>query len=119
MAKENLTVDKILRTKPTLADLFYPVMPSLDEARRYESEEEARKRDIRNQRRKIDWENECKTIESRGPYVDHYPWEEADTKIKSLFFYQSEQQAHEYIIKTIHTRNSTPARLTNLHTNYH
>ena len=51
-----------------------------------ESEEEARKRDIRNQRRKIDRENECKTIEFRCPFVDRYPWDEADTKIKSLLF---------------------------------
>ena len=61
-------------------------MPSLEEAGQNESEEETRKRDIRNQRRKIDWENDCKTIEFRGPYVDRYPWEEADTKIKSLLY---------------------------------
>ena len=84
MAKENLKVDKLPRTKPAPADLFCPAMPSLEEARQNESEEETRKRDIRNQRRRIDWENVCKTIEFRGPYVDRYPWEEADTKIKSL-----------------------------------
>ena len=79
MAK-NLKVDKLLRTKPTSADLFYPAMPSLEDPRPNELEEEARKRDIRNQRRKIDWANECKTIEFRGPYVDRYPWDEADKK---------------------------------------
>ena len=73
MAKENLKVDKLLRTKPTPADLLYPAMPSLEEQQPNETEEELRKRDIRNQRRKIDWENECKTIEFRGPYVDRYP----------------------------------------------
>ena len=61
-------------------------MPSLEDPRPDESEEEARKRDIRNQRRKIDWENECKTIEFRGPYVDRYPWDEEDTKIKSFLY---------------------------------
>ena len=86
MAKENLKVDKLLRTKPTPADLFYPAMPSLEEPRPNETKEELRKRDIRNQRRKVDWENECKTIEFRGPYVDRYPWDEADTKIKSLLY---------------------------------
>ena len=84
--KKNLKVDKLLRTKPTPVDLFYPAMPSLEEARQHESEEEKRKRDIRNQRRKIGWENECKTIEYRGPYVDRYPWEEEDTKIKSFLY---------------------------------
>ena len=55
MAKEILKVDKLLRTKPTPADLFYPAMPSLVDPRPNESDEEARKRDIRNPRRKIDW----------------------------------------------------------------
>ena len=77
---------KTLKTKPTANDLFYPAMPSLEETRQNESEEEARKRDIRNQRRKIDWENECKQVEYRGPYIGRYPWEEADTKIKSLLY---------------------------------
>ena len=86
MAKENPKIDKILGTKPTPANLFYPALPSLEAQRPNESEKEARKRDIRNQRRKIDWENECKTIEFRGPYADRYPRDEADTKIKSLLY---------------------------------
>ena len=43
MAKENLKVDKLLRTKPTPVDLFYPAMPSLEETRPNESKEEGRK----------------------------------------------------------------------------
>ena len=86
MAKENIKIDKLLRTKPTPADLFYPAMPSLDETRPNESEEEGNKTDIRNQRRKIDRENECKTIDIRGLYVDRYPWDEADTKINILLY---------------------------------
>ena len=43
MAKENLKADKLLRTKPTPADLFYPAMPNLVDPRPNESEEEARK----------------------------------------------------------------------------
>ena len=86
MAKENLKVEKRLRTKPTPADLFYPTMPSLEDSRANETEEEARKREIRNQRRKIDRKNECKLIEFRGPYVDRYTWDEADTKIKGLLY---------------------------------
>ena len=45
MAKENSKVDKLLRTKPTPADLFYPAMPSIEEARQNKSEEEKRKRE--------------------------------------------------------------------------
>ena len=86
MATENLKVDKLPRTKPTPADLFYLAMPSLEETRPNESEGEERKRDIRNQIRIIDLENECKTIEFRWPYVDQYQWDEADTKIKILLY---------------------------------
>ena len=33
MAKENLKVEKLLTTKRTPADLFYPTMPSLEDPR--------------------------------------------------------------------------------------
>ena len=52
MAEENLKVEKLLRTKPTPADLFYPTMPSPEDPRANETEEEARKREIRNQKKK-------------------------------------------------------------------
>ena len=39
MTKENLKIDKLLRIKPTAADLFNPAMPSLEETRPNESEE--------------------------------------------------------------------------------
>ena len=83
-------------------------MPSLEEARQNESEEETRKRDIRNQRRKIDWENECKAIVYRGPYVDRYPWEEADTKIKSLLYLSiGKEGTRMYHQKNPHTKIDT------------
>ena len=108
MAKENLKVEKLLRTKPTPADLFYPAMPSLEDPRPNESDEEARKRDIRNQRRKIDWENECKTIEFRGPYADRYPWDEVDTKIKSLLYLSIGQEGTlQYHQNNPHTKIDT------------
>ena len=91
MVKENLKMDKLLLVKPTAADLFYPAMPSFKEARPNESEE-SRKRDIRNQR-KINWENECKSIEFRGPFLDCYPCDKADTKIKSLVYLSNGTEA--------------------------
>ena len=113
MAKENLKVDKLLRTKPTPADLFYPAMPSFEEQRPNESEEEARKRDIRNQQRKIYWENECKTIEFRGPYVDRYPWDEADTKIKSLLYLSIGQEGtRQYHQNNPHTKKKKQGKET-------
>ena len=75
-----------------MADLFYPAIPSLEETRPNDSEEQARNRDIRNQRQKIDWENECKTIEFQGPYVDRYPCEEANTKLKKFFHLSNETE---------------------------
>ena len=108
MAKENLEVEKLLRSKPTPADLFYPTMPSLEDTRANETEEEARKREIRNQRRKIDGENECKTIEFRGPYVDRYPWDEADIKIKSLLYLSIGQEgAQQYHQNNPHSKIDT------------
>ena len=87
MAKENMhDVDLLLRIKPTANDLFYPIMPTLEERVENTSEEENRKREIRNERRKVDWENECKQIRSRGPMIDRYTWDEADLKVKSLTY---------------------------------
>ena len=45
-----------------------------------------RERDQRNVKRNVDWENECKAIEFKGPLVDGIPWDEADTKVKSLIY---------------------------------
>ena len=86
MAKENMHVDLLLRLKPTANDLFYPIMPTLEERIENKSEEENRKREIRNERRKVDWENECKQIRSRGPMIDRYTWDKADLKVKSLTY---------------------------------
>ena len=86
MTKENMHVDLLLRIKPTANDLFYPIMPTLEERVENTSEEENRKREIRNERRKVDWENECKQIRSRGPMIDRYTWDEADLKVKSLTY---------------------------------
>ena len=79
-------VDLLLRLKPTANDLFYPIMPTLEERVENTSEEENRKREIRNERRKVDLENECKQIWSRGPMIDRYTWDEADLKVKSLTY---------------------------------
>ena len=101
-------MEKLVRIKPTPADLFYRAMSSLEEPRPNESDKEARKRDIRNQRRKIDWENECKTIEFRRPYVDSYPRDEADTKIKSLLYLSIGQEGtRQYHQNNPHTKRDT------------
>ena len=101
MAKENMHVDLLLRIKPTANDLFYPIMPTLEERVEHTSEEENRKREIRNERRKVDWENECKQIRSRGPMIDRYTWDEADLKVKSLTYLSLGTEA----TRTFHQRN--------------
>ena len=80
MAKKNLHLDQLLRLKPTLADLFYPTVPSYEDVIEGANEEETRKRQIRNERRRVDWENECRAIRRS----DRYTWDEADIKLKSL-----------------------------------
>ena len=49
-------------------------------------------RGIRNQR-KINWENEFISIEFRGPFLDCYPCDKADTKIKSLVYLSNGTEA--------------------------
>ena len=101
MAKENMHVDLLLPIKPTANDLFYPIMPTLEERVENTSEEENRKREIRNERHKVDWENECKQIRSRGPMIDRYTWDEADLKVKSLTYLSLGTEA----IRIFHQRN--------------
>ena len=62
MAKENLHVDQFVRLTPTAADLFYPTVPSYEEAIEGANDGETRKIQIRNERRCVDWENECRII---------------------------------------------------------
>ena len=89
MARDNLQVDKLLKMKPTRAELFYPTLPTYEDA--FEG----------NKRRKVDWENECKQIEQRGPMVDRIPWDEADLKVKSLIYLSLGSEG----TRTYHQRN--------------
>ena len=66
MARDNLQDDKLLKLKPTRAEL-YPTLPTYENALEGETKDEERQREQRNERRKVDWENECKQIEQKGP----------------------------------------------------
>ena len=72
--------------KPQPTDLFYPTLPTYEEEFEGETEDEARNREQRNERRRVDFENECKVIERKGALVDRIPWDEVDTKVKSLIY---------------------------------
>ena len=86
MAPDNIFVDKLLKLKPTRAELFYPTLPTYGEAFEEETEDEERQREQRKEKRKVDWKNECKQIENRGPMIDRIPWDEADLKVESLIY---------------------------------
>ena len=73
MARDNLVVDKLLRLKPTRAELFYPTLPTYEDPFEGETEDEERQREQRNEKRKVDWEYECKQIEYKGPLVRSRP----------------------------------------------
>ena len=73
MARDNLQFDTLLKLKPTRAELFYPTLPTYEEAFDGETEDEERQRVQRIEHRKVDWENECKQIEQRGPMIDRIP----------------------------------------------
>ena len=62
IARDNLVVDKLLRLKPTRAELFYPTLLTYEdpfEGETEDTEDEERQREQRNEKRKADWENEC------------------------------------------------------------
>ena len=86
VARDIIDVDKLLRLKPQPTDLFYPTLTTYEEEFEGETEDEARQREQRNERRRVDFENECKVIERKGALVDRVPWDEADTKVKSLIY---------------------------------
>ena len=100
-ARDNLIVDKLLKLKPTRAELFYSTLPTYQDAFEGETEDEERQREQTNEKRKVDWENECKQIEHRGPMIDRTPWDEADLKTKSLIYLSLGTEG----CRTFHQRN--------------
>ena len=84
MARDNLQVDKLLKLKPTRAELFHPTLPTYEEPLEGETDDDERQREQRNEHRKLNWEIEFEQIEQREPMIDRTPWEEADLKVKSL-----------------------------------
>ena len=101
MARDSIEVDKLLRLKPQPTELFYPTLPTYEEEFEGETEDEARNREQRNERRRADFENECKVIERNGALMDRVPWDEADTKVKSLIYLSLGAEAR----RTCHHKN--------------
>ena len=101
MARDNLVVDKLLKLKPTRAELFYPTLPTYEDPFEGETEDEELQREQRNEKRKVDWENECKQIEYKGPMINCTPWDEADLKVKSLIYLSLGTEG----CRTYHQRN--------------
>ena len=105
MTRDSIEVDKLLKLKPQPTDLFYPTLPTYEEEFEGETEDEARNREQRNERRRVDFENECKVIERKGAMVDRIPWDEADTKVKSLIYLSLGAEARRnYHQKNPHTQ---------------
>ena len=102
MAKDNLQVDKLLKLKPTGAQLFYPTLPTYEEPFDGETEDEERQREQCNERRKVNWENEFKQIEQKGPMTYRITWDEADLKVKSLIYFSLGSEGS----RTFHQRKS-------------
>ena len=92
-AKENIQVEKLLRPGPQNAELDYPHEPLYEPPTSDETTAEKRQREQRNIKRKVDWQNQCLAVEDKGPYIDNTPWDEADTKIKSLIYLSLGQEA--------------------------
>ena len=92
-AKENIQVEKLLRPRPQNAELDYPHEPCYEPPTSDETTAKKRQREQRNIKRKVDWQNQCLAVEDKGPYIDNTPWDEADTKIKSLIYLSLGQEA--------------------------
>ena len=104
MARDSIEVDKLLKLKPQPTDLFYPTLPTYEEEFEGKTEDEARNREQRNERRRVDFENECKVNERKGAMADRIPWDEADTKFKSLIYLSLGAEARRnYHQKNPHT----------------
>ena len=73
VARNKLNVDKLLKLKPTNAQLLYPTLPAYEDAVEGETVDEERQREQQDERRKVDWEYECKQIERKCPMVDQIP----------------------------------------------
>ena len=105
LARDSIELDKLLRLKPQPPDLFYPTLPTYEEEFEGETDDEAKNREQRNERRRIDFETECKVIERKGALVDRVPWDEADTKVKSLIYLTLGAEARtNYHQKNPHTQ---------------
>ena len=101
MARDNLVVDKLLRLKPTRAELSYSTLPTYEDPFKGETQDEEQQREQRNEKRKVYWENECKQIEFRGQMIDRIPWDEAELKVKSLIYLSLGTEG----CRTYHQRN--------------
>ena len=84
---------------------IFPTLPTYEKEFEGETDDEARNREQRNERRRVDFENECKVIERNGALVDRIPWDEADTKVKSLIYLSLGAEARKnYHQKNPHTQ---------------
>ena len=81
----------------------YPLEPIYEPTTSDEITAEKRQREQKNIKRRIDWQNQCQGIEDKGPYVVNIPWDEADTKIKSLIYVSLGQEATNTSTITIRT----------------
>ena len=105
MARDSIEVEKLLKLKPQPTDIFFPTLPTYEEEFEGETEDEERNREQRNERRRVDFENECKVIERKGALVDRIPWDEVDTKVKSLIYLSLGAEARRnYHQKNLHTQ---------------
>ena len=71
---------------------------------------------------RVEFENECKVMERNGALVDRIPWDEADTKAKSLIYLQlGAESRRTYHQKNPHTHTNRKKHHTQIgsRTHYH
>ena len=84
LAKENITLDKLLEPKPEAVQL--PLEPIYENTLPSSSAQSERERVARNAQLKMNWENRCQKQMEIGIMCGDKPWTQADCKTVSMLY---------------------------------
>ena len=84
LARENITLDTLLPSKPTTVRL--PAEPKYEMAIEDATEDKERDRQIRNSQLKLQWDLKCQKLMEAGVLCGERPWNMCDQKSVSLLY---------------------------------
>ena len=95
LARENITLDKLLQSKPTTVRL--PAEPKYEMATEDATEETERDRQIRNSQLKRQWDLKSQKITEAGVLCGERPWHLCDQKCVSLLYLSIETEGRRLL----------------------